>query len=85
MAHSFAPHIHGFNPLVGTASWSDKALLDCGKFYPATAKTPEARLRLYASQFNRTWRQSFGRNSGSACGLPGCVYRAHLNTESISV
>jgi len=44
MEHSFAPHSHGFNPLVGTASWSDKTLLDCGKFYPPTAKTPEARL-----------------------------------------
>jgi uncharacterized protein YecE (DUF72 family) len=40
------------NPLVGTASWSDKTLLDCGKFYPPTVKTPEARLRFYASQFN---------------------------------
>ena len=52
MEHSFAPHVPGFNPLVGTASWSDKTLLDCGKFYPPTAKTPEARLRFYASQFN---------------------------------
>ena len=52
MEHSFAPHSPGFNPLVGTASWSDKTLLDCGKFYPPTAKTPEARLRFYASQFN---------------------------------
>jgi hypothetical protein len=52
MEHSFSPHSHGFNPLVGTASWSDKTLLDCGKFYPSTAKTPEARLRFYASQFN---------------------------------
>lgn len=54
MEHSFAPLIPGFNPLVGTASWSDKTLLDCGKFYPPTAKTqtPEARLRFYASQFN---------------------------------
>ena len=52
MEHSFAPRIPGFNPLVGTASWSDKTLLDCGKFYPPTARTPEARLRFYASQFN---------------------------------
>ncbi|MBN9626039.1 MAG: hypothetical protein ABS43_28620 [Bordetella sp. SCN 67-23] len=34
MEHSFFPQSHGFNPLVGTASWSDKTLLDCGKFYP---------------------------------------------------
>lgn len=52
MEHPFALHSHGFNPLVGTASWSEKTLLDCGKFYPPTAKTPEARLRFYASQFN---------------------------------
>lgn len=38
--------------LVGTASWTDKTLLDSGKFYPASAKSPEARLRFYASQFN---------------------------------
>ena len=37
--------------LVGTSSWTDKTLIDCGRFYPATAKTPEARLRFYASQF----------------------------------
>lgn len=37
--------------LVGTASWTDKTLLDCGRFYPADAKTPEARLKYYASQF----------------------------------
>jgi uncharacterized protein YecE (DUF72 family) len=39
------------NILVGTASWSDKSLLDSGLFYPKDAKTPEARLRYYASQF----------------------------------
>lgn len=38
MEHSFAPHSPGFNPLVGTASWSDKTLLDCGKFYPPYAR-----------------------------------------------
>ncbi|MDE2092326.1 MAG: DUF72 domain-containing protein [Burkholderiales bacterium] len=37
--------------LVGTASWTDKTLLDCGRFYPASATTAEARLRFYASQF----------------------------------
>jgi uncharacterized protein YecE (DUF72 family) len=37
--------------LVGTASWTDKTLLECGRFYPAEAKTPEARLRYYAAQF----------------------------------
>lgn len=38
--------------LVGTASWTDKTLLDSGRFYPESVKTPEARLRFYASQFN---------------------------------
>ena len=37
--------------LVGTASWTDKTLIDCGRFYPKEAKTPEARLRYYASVF----------------------------------
>jgi uncharacterized protein YecE (DUF72 family) len=37
--------------LVGTASWTDKTLIDSGKFYPADAKTPEARLRHYATHF----------------------------------
>lgn len=36
---------------VGTASWTDKTLIDCGRFYPASCKTPEARLRHYASIF----------------------------------
>ena len=39
------------NILVGTASWTDKTLLECGRFYPPEANTPEARLRFYASQF----------------------------------
>lgn len=36
---------------VGTASWTDKTLIDCKKFYPAMAKTSEQRLRYYASRF----------------------------------
>jgi hypothetical protein len=36
--------------LVGTASWTDKTLLACGRFYPKEARTAEARLRHYASQ-----------------------------------
>ena len=36
------------NILVGTASWTDKTLLACGRFYPPEANTPEARLRFYA-------------------------------------
>ena len=37
--------------LIGTASWTDKTLLACGRFYPASATTAEARLRYYATQF----------------------------------
>jgi uncharacterized protein YecE (DUF72 family) len=37
--------------LVGTSSWTDKTLIDSGKFYPPSATTPEDRLRFYASQF----------------------------------
>jgi uncharacterized protein YecE (DUF72 family) len=35
---------------VGTASWTDRTLIASGR-YPAEAKTPEQRLRYYASQF----------------------------------
>ena len=37
--------------LVGTASWTDKSLIDSGRFYPAAAKSAETRLRYYAEQF----------------------------------
>jgi uncharacterized protein YecE (DUF72 family) len=36
--------------LVGTASWTDKTLLESG-WYPPEATTPEERLRFYASRF----------------------------------
>jgi len=36
---------------VGTASWTEKTLLESGAFYPPSAKTAEARLRFYASRF----------------------------------
>jgi uncharacterized protein YecE (DUF72 family) len=37
--------------LIGTASWTDKSLLDSGLFYPPTITTAEERLRYYATQF----------------------------------
>jgi uncharacterized protein YecE (DUF72 family) len=37
--------------LVGTASWTDKTLIASGRFYPKEARSAEARLRFYASQF----------------------------------
>jgi uncharacterized protein YecE (DUF72 family) len=39
------------NVLVGTASWTDATLIKSRRFYPPEAKTPEQRLRYYASQF----------------------------------
>lgn len=41
----------GAKVLIGTASWADPSLIECGKFYPPDAKSPEARLRFYATQF----------------------------------
>jgi len=37
--------------LVGTASWTDKTLIDSKKFYPTGCTSAEARLRYYASLF----------------------------------
>ncbi len=37
--------------LIGTASWSDRPLIDSGRFYPPEARSAEDRLRYYASQF----------------------------------
>jgi uncharacterized protein YecE (DUF72 family) len=37
--------------LIGSASWTDKTLIECGRFYPKDCKSAEARLRFYASQF----------------------------------
>ena len=37
--------------LVGTCSWTDPTLIKSGRFYPASAKSAEARLQFYASQF----------------------------------
>jgi len=36
---------------VGTASWTDKTLIDCQRFYPKEAKSAEERLRFYATRF----------------------------------
>src|SRR6266581_1936950 len=37
--------------LVGVASWTDRTLTAPGVFYPDSVKTPESRLRHYASRF----------------------------------
>jgi len=36
---------------IGLSSWTDKSLLECGKFYPPEADDAEGRLRYYASRF----------------------------------
>ncbi|MBR8317260.1 DUF72 domain-containing protein [Burkholderia dolosa] len=38
--------------LVGTASWTDKTLIESGAFYPPGCSSAEARLRYYASVFS---------------------------------
>ena len=35
---------------IGTASWTDKSLIDSGRYYPQSARSAEARLRFYASE-----------------------------------
>lgn len=37
---------------IGTASWTDRTLLESGTFYPPAARTPEDRLRYYARHFS---------------------------------
>ncbi|MDY6839031.1 MAG: DUF72 domain-containing protein [Thermodesulfobacteriota bacterium] len=37
---------------VGTASWTDKTLIDSGTFYPRQVTTAEGRLRFYAEHFD---------------------------------
>lgn len=37
--------------LVGTASWTDKTLIESGRFYPRGVASAEGRLRYYATQF----------------------------------
>ncbi|HVL52137.1 MAG TPA: DUF72 domain-containing protein [Actinomycetota bacterium] len=39
------------NILIGTASWTDKTLIESGRFYPREANSAEARLRYYAQIF----------------------------------
>ena len=36
---------------LGTASWTDRSLIESGSYYPATCKSAEARLRFYAAEF----------------------------------
>ena len=36
---------------IGTASWTDRSLIESGKFYPEGCTSAEARLRFYSSEF----------------------------------
>jgi uncharacterized protein YecE (DUF72 family) len=51
--HSFARRfsVGSADIRVGTAGWTDRTLTAHGVFYPDDAKTPEDRLRYYASRF----------------------------------
>jgi uncharacterized protein YecE (DUF72 family) len=42
---------HSSQILVGTASWTDKSLIESGGFYPSGVNSAEERLRFYASRF----------------------------------
>ncbi|MCO5579423.1 hypothetical protein L7F22_033278 [Adiantum nelumboides] len=37
--------------LMGTCGWSDQTLLKCGRFYPASVRSAEDRLRHYSTHF----------------------------------
>ena len=37
--------------IIGTASWTDKSLIDSGWYYPYSCASAEARLRFYSSEF----------------------------------
>lgn len=37
--------------LIGTASWTDKTLVSCKRFYPKGRSSAEDRLRYYVSRF----------------------------------
>ena len=43
--------VSGARILLGTASWTDRPLIESGKFHPPSATSAETRLRHYASQF----------------------------------
>lgn len=44
--------VEGAEVRIGTAGWTDRTLTAPGVFYPPTVKTPEDRLRYYASRFS---------------------------------
>ena len=45
-------HVADANIRIGTAGWTDRTLTAAGVFYPKEVKTPEDRLRYYASRFS---------------------------------
>jgi uncharacterized protein YecE (DUF72 family) len=51
-APAAAARVGGCVVRVGTAGWADRLLTARGVFYPDDVKTPEARLRHYASRFS---------------------------------
>jgi uncharacterized protein YecE (DUF72 family) len=51
LSDAVAQHVGSAEVRVGTAGWTDRTLTARGVFYPTDVKTPEARLRYYASRF----------------------------------
>ena len=37
---------------IGTSSWAEKSLIDCGRFYPPGLRDSDSRLAFYAQRFN---------------------------------
>ncbi len=56
---------------IGTASWTDSTLIKCRRFYPPWAKSAEARLSFYASEFPLVEVDStyYALPSEKTCGL----------------
>ena len=57
--------------LIGISSWTEPTLIAGGKFYPSSAKSAEARLKYYASQFPIVEVDStyYGLSSEATSGL----------------
>jgi uncharacterized protein YecE (DUF72 family) len=59
--------------LIGTTSWTEKTLIESGLFYPPSVKTPEDRLKYYATKFPVTEVDSsyYARAERAQCPVLG--------------
>lgn len=68
---------------VSNCSWIDESLIKAGTFYPADARTPEARLRFYASIFSTVeTRESRTPSSWQTCWARGCRTEVDIDGAS---